>query len=309
MPCQGIRCPARAWRFYMKKAFLILILSGLMVFSLWADEKADFAKGKKLFDDGKYQEALKVVEEGIKKYGETEMWLYGKFGVLMKLKKFDKALEIAIKRDKIAEKKSPWTCFDIADLYLKMKKYGPALDWIEKAAERGFKDYRSLEVAPEFQGLKDKTRLSAVIKKIKQNVGIGKPPKDFTVKTLKDKEFTLSKYKGKVILIDFWATWCKPCVKEIPALKKFYAEYKPKGFEIIGISLDDKKANLTAFLAKEDLMWPIAFSGNGWADPTARNYGINSIPSTWLIDKKGNLRHFGYRGEELGKAIGELLAE
>lgn len=293
----------------MKKAFLAVAISCLMIFTLWADEKEDFSKGRKLFDEGKYQDALKVVDEGIKKYGETDKWLYGKYMVLLKLKQFENALKVAIKMDQVSEKKSPWSCFDIADLYLKMKKFDPALDWIEKATERGFKDYRSLEVAPEFKELKDKTRLNAVIEKIKQNVGLGKPPKDFTINTLKDKEFILSKYKGKVVLIDFWATWCNPCVKEIPALKKFYTEYHPRGFEIIGISLDDKKEKVTAFLAKEDLKWPIAFSGNGWSDPTARMYDINSIPSTWLIDKLGNLRHFGYRGEELGKAIEALLAE
>jgi len=82
-----------------------------------------------------------------------------------------------------------------------------------------------------------------------------------------------------------------------------------KGLEIIGISLDVKKEKLEEYIKKEKLAWNISFSGKGWDDETAHAYGVRSIPSYWLIDKKGNLRHFGLREEALKKAIEELILE
>jgi len=288
--------------------FFILVCC-LMVITVRADEKADFDKGLKLFKAEKYDEALKVVDDAILKYGETDKWLEGKYRILLKLNRLDEAMEVAIKRDSISKKKSPWSSYDIADLNRKLKKDKQSLDWLEKAVDRGFYDYHHLETNWNFEGLQEKRRLDTIVKRIKQKVGIGSPPKNFTAKTLKGMDINLSDYRGKVVLLDFWATWCSPCVKEIPALKKHYAEYKDKGFEIIGINLDNDKDKLTNFITKENLQWPMVFSSKGWNDDTARLYGVNSIPSTWLIGKKGNLRYLGFRGEELGKAIKKLLQE
>jgi thiol-disulfide isomerase/thioredoxin len=122
----------------------------------------------------------------------------------------------------------------------------------------------------------------------------------------------LSGQKGKVVLIDFWATWCKPCVEGIPHLKEFYKAFRGKGFEIIGISLDSKKEDVDNYLSKEKLEWKLAYSGKGWFDDTARYYNVNLIPSYWLIDRQGVLRNFGIPlrdKETLKKAIAKLLSE
>lgn len=293
----------------MRKTILTLMLVALLGICVMADEKEDFKKGMELYKAGKYTEALKLAEEGIKKYGVNEKWLSGKFYILMKLEKYEEALEVSKEKAKIKKRKSPWDHVEIADLYLKLKNTGEALKQFEMAADKGFQSYAMLLEEDEYKPLHKEKSFDALIKKIKGKIGIGQPAKDFTVKLLSGKDFTLSKYKGKVVLVDFWATWCPPCVKEIPNLKKDYARLHGKGFEIMGVSLDSKEEKLTDYIKKEGLEWMISYSGDGWKDKTSGLYGVKSIPSTWLVGKKGNLRYFGLRGEKLAKAVETLLAE
>jgi thiol-disulfide isomerase/thioredoxin len=90
-----------------------------------------------------------------------------------------------------------------------------------------------------------------------------------------------------VVLIDFWATWCGPCVAELPNVLKAYKELHPKGFEIVGISLDSDKEKLESFVKEKGMDWPQFFDGKGWKNEISSNYGINSIPAMWLVDQKG----------------------
>ncbi len=136
---------------------------------------------------------------------------------------------------------------------------------------------------------------------------VGKPvPIKFT--SVDGREIDLAKLRGKVVLIDFWATWCGPCVAELPNVKAAYEKLSPKGFEIIGLSFDENKTALTQFIAKEKLAWPQYFDGKGWQNKFAVEFGINSIPAMWLIDKNGNLRDLNGR-EDLTKKVEKLLDE
>ena len=118
----------------------------------------------------------------------------------------------------------------------------------------------------------------------------------------------LSKMKGKVVLIDFWATWCGPCVVELPNVKKAYSKLHPKGFEIVGISLDSSEDKLKKFIKEKDMPWPQYFYVQGWKNKISTRYGIRSIPAMWLVDKEGNLVDKNARRGLEGK-VEKLLAD
>ena len=138
---------------------------------------------------------------------------------------------------------------------------------------------------------------------------IGAPLKDFDEKDLDGKPLSIASRKGKVVLVDFWATWCGPCVHELPNVLKTYEKYHDKGFEIIGISLDSDKDKLTSFIKEKKMTWPQYFDGKGWQNKVSTQYGIQSIPSTYLIDKEGKVIAIGLRGDDLDAAVGKALGE
>ena len=134
---------------------------------------------------------------------------------------------------------------------------------------------------------------------------IGKPAIEFHVKGLGG-DLSLEKYRGKIILLDFWAVWCPPCRAETPHLKRTYEKFKNEGFEIIGISLDHDKAKLLQYIKEEDITWP-QFFDERW--DVARPYRIAWIPHNFLIDHEGVIRKSGLRVGALEPAIAELIQE
>jgi thiol-disulfide isomerase/thioredoxin len=140
--------------------------------------------------------------------------------------------------------------------------------------------------------------------------GTGKTFSDFSEKDLSGNPISVANYKGKVVLVDFWATWCGPCRGELPNVIATYKKYHDQGFEIIGVSLDSDRDKLDAFLKQQDGMtWPEFFDGQGWKNKLAVKYGVESIPFSVLVGPDGKILGRELRGEALGEAVGAALAK
>lgn len=152
----------------------------------------------------------------------------------------------------------------------------------------------------------DKAAAEKMLKSIKATAALKSKPLDMKFTAVDGREVDLSKMRGKVVLIDFWATWCGPCVQELPNVLKAYKELHPKGFEIIGISLDSDKEKLESFVKEKGMDWPQFFDGKGWKNEMATTYDIHSIPAMWLVDQKGMVIDTAARGGLEGK-VAKLL--
>ena len=175
---------------------------------------------------------------------------------------------------------------------------GDTAAWLAKA-EKHLKDFPAEKMNKVVEGK---------IKSIKASADLKTKPLEMKFTAVDGREVDVSKLQGKVVLIDFWATWCGPCVAELPNVLKAYKELHPKGFEIVGISLDGEKSELEAFVKEKGMEWPQYFDGKGWQNEIATKYGIQSIPAMWLLNKKGMVVNTAARGN-LEEQVTKLLAE
>lgn len=153
------------------------------------------------------------------------------------------------------------------------------------------------------------TRLAKESMKMLRTADVGNPAPDFTGPTPDGNQLSLKEAMGKVTLIDFWASWCRPCRIENPNVVRVHNQFKDQGFSIISVSLDrpgEREKWLNAI--KDDKMdWHHVSNLQFWNDPIARQYGVRSIPATYILDENGVIVAKNVRGEALGQKVGELL--
>jgi peroxiredoxin len=152
--------------------------------------------------------------------------------------------------------------------------------------------------------------LSELAEKMKVTA-VGQVFTDFEMETPDGKSAKLSDYagKGKVVLVDFWASWCGPCRSEMPRLIATYEKYKSKGFEIVGVSLDADRESWKNGIEQLGITWPQISDLKYWNSEGGKLYGVRSIPHTVLIDKDGTIVARGLQGVELQQSLDQLLED
>jgi peroxiredoxin len=179
----------------------------------------------------------------------------------------------------------------------------------EEKFESAEKMYRRIldESSPEDTRVRQAVQKEMKMLEARKKLSPGSPaiafPED--ARTLDGKEISLSDYRGKVVLIDFWATWCKPCRNEMPNVMELYEEFSDDGFVIIGVSLDRTREALVSYIEEKDIEWPQIYDGQGGR--IATSYAVSAIPATFLLNRKGEILHRDLRGKALEEAVSGLF--
>ena len=145
------------------------------------------------------------------------------------------------------------------------------------------------------------------IRQLQNELQVGKPFPGFSVTNSAGKPFSPADYKGKVLLIDFWGTFCPPCMAEMPNLLKLYEKFHPKGFEIIGVNFDPVAARAREYLSDAKIPWPQYIDGKGWDNVLGRKFGIYRLPSTFLLDGDGTIIARDVVGEPLADEVAKAI--
>ncbi len=187
---------------------------------------------------------------------------------------------------------------EVLEVFEKLEKQYPDNRYVLGELARIHEELGNSELAAEYRKKADP--MSALV---------GQVVPDFFATDLDGEPISLQDYRGKVVLLDFWAVWCGPCIGEMPNVKRVYDTYKDQGFDIIGVSLDTDEVKLHNYLKENDIQWRQIFSGQRWDSPLVKQYHIRGIPAPWLIARDGTLISREARGYELERLVVEALKD
>ncbi len=251
----------------------------------------------------------------IKKFGEERVNLNTQYQIASKLKEADKALRLATRQEELKEKEIQFRQ-DFAD-----NNPNSLIGVMALTDLLNLKSLSAKDAKAKFTNLPDTLKTSrlgknldrlinnAVAVSMQKRIDIGTMVDDFSAPNPEGKTLSLKESMGKITIIDFWASWCKPCRLENPNVVRVYNKYHDKGLNIIGVSLDKKQESWTKAIADDNLDWNHVSNLKFWQDPIARAYGVRSIPATFIIDEQGQVIAKNLRGPALEQKISELLGE
>ena len=244
-----------------------------------------------------YNEALNDLNALIGKYGGTEEALEAKFfmgAAHNEMHNFDEAIKSF---DTVLSQGDINRNFKARTLYFKAKSLlgkGDVVTAKEVVAELRMIEPRAADTFG--------NELSGMLR-------IGEEAPTFNVTSVDGKPLDLAQYKGNVIIINFWATWCDPCLQEFPNAKKLYTKFKDKGVQFIGVSLDDDIEDLRGFVKQFEVGWPQIFDGKRWQGAIPGLYHIQAIPTMVLLDRESKVRYVGSDTEAVTRIVTTLLSE
>lgn len=207
------------------------------------------------------------------------------------------------------------------------KKDSVAMDMVYQTIEANIANPVGVHLLPSYAGAFDLEKQKALVEKVpaalvnesinklkahievSEKTAVGQKYIDFSMQTPEGETVSLSDFvsKNKYTLIDFWASWCGPCRKEMPNVVAAYKEFKAKGFGIVGVSLDNNADKWKDAIKALDITWPQMSDLQGWSNAGAKLYGVNSIPATVLVDQEGTIVARNLRGDAIKEKLGELL--
>lgn len=304
----------------MKKRNVLILTVITLVFSVWTGctifaeaLKSDANAAKQLefvrrnlssltemkFTDAKkyYEEALKELNALIKKYDGKREALEAKFyigNIYIAMHSFDEAIKHF---DVVLSQKDIEDLFKAKALYFKTKALLAKGDYV-----------KAKETVEELK-LIDTRAADSFGSELSGSARVGMEAPIFQANDVNGSLIDLSKYKGSIVILDFWATWCDPCITEFSKVKSMYQKFKDRGVQFIGVSLDDDIEDLRGFIKQEQVEWPQIFDGKRWKGAVPSLYRVQIIPTMVVLDRESKIRYIGSDTENITRVVTTLLSE